>query len=313
MVVDTAFLRRFTMKKIINAILCTALAMSLFVGCSAETQIENKKDDIIQWKNAVFKSLVYDEMEIEKETETKPIDFEDIKTLVIISDEKLIINPDLSKFDMETLKENFDLEDFSKENFRMGHITNLDDLANFINLEKLVIFADDLENINFVSKLSNLNSLAIIGCDVSDITPLIKCDNLENLFLDANEIEDISVFNKFDKLPSKLSLYGNEIADISPLKSRNSQTTLEYLNLSGNEIEDISALSGYTQINTLLLISNEIEDDSPVANLTDSTVILIDNPCFKGYSPEEIGQAIGGFIGQFVSGIEKGFLDGYNK
>ena len=301
------------MKKIINAIFCTALAMALFVGCSSEAQIENKKDKVIEWENAVFKSLVYDEMEIEKETETKPVDFEDIKTLIIMSDEKIIINPDLSNFDIDTLTENFDLEDFSKENFQMGHITNLDDLANFINLERLVIFADDLENINFVSKLSNLNSLAIIGCDVSDITPLVKCEKLENLFLDANEIEDISVFGKFDKLPSKLSLYGNEIEDISPLKSRNEQTTLEYLNLSGNEIEDISALSGYTRINTLLLISNNIEDSSPVANLTDSNVVLIDNPCFKGYSPEELGQAIGGFIGQFVSGIEKGFLEGYNK
>lgn len=301
------------MKKIINSILCTALAMLLLVGCSSEAQVEKKKDKAIEWENAVFKSLVYDELEIEKETETKPVDFEDIKTLIIISDEKLIINPDLSNFDIETLTENFDLEDFSKENFQMGHITNLDDLENFINLERLVIFADDLEDIKFVSKLSNLNSLAIIGCGVSDISPLIRCENLENLFLDANEIEDISVFRKFDKLPSKLSLYGNAIEDISALKSRNEQTTLEYLNLSGNEIEDISALSGYTRINTLLLISNNIEDDSPVASLTDSNVALIDNPCFKGYSPEEIGQAIGGFIGQFVSGIEKGFLDGYNK
>ena len=62
-----------------------------------------------------------------------------------------------------------------------------------------------------------------------------------------------------------LSLYTNNIADVSPLAGL---TNLAYLWLDANNITDISPLAGLTRLEVMNLASNIITDVSPLVGLT---------------------------------------------
>ncbi len=67
-----------------------------------------------------------------------------------------------------------------------------------------------------------------------------------------------------------LSLWGNQIADLSPLAGL---TQLSYLNLGNNQVADVGALAGLTNLQWLSLWGNEVADLSPLAGLTQLTYL----------------------------------------
>ena len=80
-----------------------------------------------------------------------------------------------------------------------------------------------------------------------------------------------------------LDLYGNQIADLSPLTEL---INLEdYLDLSGNQILDVSPLANLKNLTELYLIGNQISDVSPLANLKNLTALDLSNNQISDFAP----------------------------
>ena len=104
---------------------------------------------------------------------------------------------------------------------------------------------------------------------IGDLTGLEYANKLSWLSLYGNNITDISPLAGLTNL-SGLLLRGNDIVDTSGLAGLTHLTTL---NLAGNDIVDISELAGLTNLTTLNLASNDIVDISGLAGLTNLTTL----------------------------------------
>lgn len=289
------------MKKLLNIVLTVSLLLLIFTGCDSSNF--NKR---IKWHDETFKKLVYSQLEKDIDEEISPEDLDEVRAILIISDEKVILKSYDDIFDRD------EVEKYLKD-VPVGKITTLEDLKNFRNLRSIVVINNHLDNIDFVKNMENLDAFIAEGCNISDISPLKGCSNLSILFMDSNNISDISVLSEFEKLPETLSLSGNKISDISALKRRNDQTSLEYVNLSYNDIEDVSAFSEYDNIPFLNLSYNNIEDISPLSNLDKkSFALLVGNPCYKDRASYEIGEFVGSILGEVADGLKEGFENAYN-
>jgi hypothetical protein len=99
---------------------------------------------------------------------------------------------------------------------------------------------------------------------ISEIDGIEHCTNLESLSLWENEIIDISPLSGLTVL-SSLQLGNNRVNDISALAGL---TRLSSLGLSLNRISDVSPLAGLSSLRWLNLDVNRIVDGSPLTGLT---------------------------------------------
>lgn len=100
--------------------------------------------------------------------------------------------------------------------------------------------------------------------DIEYLDPQQRYDPLMN-----KGIQNIYGLQYFRSL-KKLSLYGNKVADISPLGDL---TKLTSLNLSRNKISDIQSVQRLTGLTVLRVDANQISDITPVQNLTFLTTL----------------------------------------
>lgn len=100
--------------------------------------------------------------------------------------------------------------------------------------------------------------------DIEYLDPQQRYDPLMN-----KGIQNIYGLQYFRSL-KKLSLYGNKVADISPLGDL---TKLTSLNLSRNKISDIQSVQRLTGLTVLRVDANQISDITPVQNLTSLTTL----------------------------------------
>jgi len=102
--------------------------------------------------------------------------------------------------------------------------------------------------------------------------------NLAMLSLWGNQIADVSPLAGLINLPN-LDLSDNQIVDVSPLASL---TNLTGLGLSTNHIRDVSALATLTELRAVDLGRNQIRDISTLTGLTSLTWLVIGpNPLSK--------------------------------
>ena len=114
-----------------------------------------------------------------------------------------------------------------------------------------------------------VDSITIKGKQYS--TSLTELDLLE---MDLDD-EDIKSLRHMKNL-TELSLYGNQIRDLTPLAGL---TNLTELTLAYNHISDLTPLAGLTNLIDLDLSDNQISDLTPLAGLMNLTYLgLSDNP-----------------------------------
>ncbi|MDE7361677.1 MAG: leucine-rich repeat domain-containing protein [Oscillospiraceae bacterium] len=132
------------------------------------------------------------------------------------------------------------------------------------------------DNAPFIGQLSQLNSLELGFNNIGDISPLSELSVLDirTISLTGNDIKDIAPLKGFTGL-EKLWLGNNGISDISALGEL---TELTELDISGNEITDISALSGLTKLETLNMERVPVTDFSPLYGLKSLTCLKISEP-----------------------------------
>lgn len=184
-----------------------------------------------------------------------------------------------------------------------GPISSLSGVENFVNLERIFMWNNQLSDLSPLNNLSNLKLLDITGNNVSDLSPISNITTLETLIVDNNSIKDISAISSLinlkylsfsgnnistitpiSSIPNLLSLRfdRNNISDISPVSTKN---TLNLLSANENNIENLSHLANLSNLTILYLRKNKISNISNLSNLTNLNELNLDNNLIEDLTP----------------------------
>jgi len=137
-------------------------------------------------------------------------------------------------------------------------------VADLLALDSLTASNKGIIDLSGLEHCTNLKYLILFLNEITDVQPLAGLTGLEYLHVGRNKIEDISPLSELTNL-KYLRIYINLIADLSPLAGL---TNLEYLNAIHNEIVDIGSISGLTNLEFLYLDYNDIDELAALAGST---------------------------------------------
>ncbi len=164
-----------------------------------------------------------------------------------------------------------------------GSITQAD-LAGVTNLKILgsghASVKGDLNTINGVDGYTIGGETYTQRGTITSLDDVVNFTNLSRLTVGYNQVRDISALE--DMNLSTISLYANDLSDISPLRQ---VKTLRFLYLYNNNISDISPLAGQTELLSLSLQHNQIRDITPLAGLSRLEELYISNNLVEDLSP----------------------------
>lgn len=156
------------------------------------------------------------------------------------------------------------LLDLQKLTLSSNDITILPDLSMLTKLETFYAFDVPITSLSPLGGVTSLQRLQFSNCDVSDLTPLANLTSLEYLSFASTEVTSLGPLSGLDNLLS-LQADSNPIGSAAPLTSL---SNLLNLNLSHTAVTDLSDLSSMTQLTDLGLMGNDIDDLTPLAGLT---------------------------------------------
>jgi internalin A len=135
-------------------------------------------------------------------------------------------------------------------------------------------------NISGAQYLTSITDLFLTNNSISDLTPISTLSNLTHLYV--NSLTNLS----------SLSLYGNNISDISGV-TWSGLTSLTSLNLNSNDLDsvDLTNISGLTTLNYLGLNYNNITTLNDLSGLTNLTSLVLNNNSITDLSPIGSGNA----------------------
>ena len=129
-----------------------------------------------------------------------------------------------------------------QEKFPKGtQIANLSGLEYFINLKRLDISWNKINDIRLLANLTRLEYLRAYGNQIVSVAPLAKLEYLSSLNLGGNKLTKIDALKNLTSLTS-LYLNDNSLTKIDALKDL---VKLTELFLNGNKIKDFSPVEAY--------------------------------------------------------------------
>ena len=185
---------------------------------------------------------------------------------------------------------------------RGNRIIDVSPLANLTQLTFLRLSSNQIEDVSPLANLTNLVALSLSDNRITDVTALANLTNLEQLDTHNNPIFDPdsplvevpdpnlkATIRATLKLPDGVPLNQASMRKLTRLDAHNRQITaltglehalnLTELNLAGNDISDLVSivrpLANLIQLTELHLGGNRIEDISPLGNLTQLTVLRL--------------------------------------
>ena len=105
------------------------------------------------------------------------------------------------------------------------NITNLIGIEYAMNLTRLNLIDNEIQDISVLGHLRNLRDLLLPQNQISDISGLSNLTNLETIWLGRNQIKEITVLGGLINL-KQLLLFQNQINDISALSNLMNLETL---------------------------------------------------------------------------------------
>jgi len=138
---------------------------------------------------------------------------------------------------------------------RAMNITNLTGLEHAVNLQTLVAYDNQIQDLRPLANLKEIHYLNLGVNQISDLFPLAGLVTLEVLGLSGNQIRDLSPLAGLTNLED-LSLDSNPISDLSPLAGL---ASLKKLSLNNDQITDLSPLAGLANLEDLR-VRNVTED-----------------------------------------------------
>ena len=193
-----------------------------------------------------------------------------------------------------------------------NQIEDIRPLANLTNLVSLWLNDNRITDVTALANLTQLTELYLEDNGIVDVSPLENLTNLEQLDTHNNPIFDPTsplvdvpdpnlrtAVQEALSLPHGVPLTQASMLQLTRLDASNRQITtltglehalnLTELNLAGNNISDlvpiVRSLANLLQLTVLQLGGNQIEDISPLANLTQLTVLRLN----ENWRIEDIG------------------------
>ncbi|PAT02695.1 hypothetical protein CI105_01675 [Candidatus Izimaplasma bacterium ZiA1] len=157
-------------------------------------------------------------------------------------------------------------------------------ISNLIYLETLILDDNNIVSLsNDLSGLIGLKTFSAKNNKIVEISALDTLTSLELLDLSNNNLgavgDEISPdFSSLSSAPNLRELYlnDNNLTSIGGLSDKN--LPLKILHLQNNEISDISPISGFTNLEELVLFNNLIDDITEISGMTSLVEInLSDN------------------------------------
>ena len=130
---------------------------------------------------------------------------------------------------------------------RAMNITSLKGLEHAVNLQTLVAYDNQIQDLRPLANLKEIHYLNLGVNQISDLSPLARLVSLEVLGLSSNQIRDLSPLAGLVNLKD-LSLESNPISDLSPLAGL---ASLKKLSLNSDQITDLSPLAGLVNLEDL--------------------------------------------------------------
>ncbi len=162
-----------------------------------------------------------------------------------------------------------------------SNIHSIEGAQYLTNIEELILFENQIEDITCLENLENLTSINLDYNQIYDLSPLANLYNLRYFTINYNPIIDISPLENLTDLQS-LSVDHCQVEDIYPIQNL---TNIYNLSLNSNNISDISVLVNFINISYLYINDNQITDIYPLIQneaLGDNDWLNIsDNPLSK--------------------------------
>jgi internalin A len=153
-------------------------------------------------------------------------------------------------------------------------IQNLTGLEQAVNISRLVLDGNRIEDFSPLAALTKLKMLTLNGTGISDLTPLSGITGLKQLLATGNSIRDLAPLQNLKEI-TDLLLENNQITNLEPLAGM----PITWLTLSGNQINDLAPLAKVPTLTNLYLANNQISDITPLLSLPElEHVDLSGNP-----------------------------------
>ena len=185
--------------------------------------------------------------------------------------EKLVRNTinkstgDILVSDVENIRE-------LKSNYSTINIEDLSGIEHFANLEVLVLYKSNIQNLDSIPALDSLKELKLDN-NVSniDLSGLNKFKNLELLTLKGKTIDDASQIN----IPSNLKILKIDSTNIKDLSVISSASSIEELVIKKSDIVNITPIENLTKLKKLDLSDNKIANINPLNNLINLEELIL--------------------------------------
>ncbi|MDR1711564.1 MAG: InlB B-repeat-containing protein [Propionibacteriaceae bacterium] len=145
-----------------------------------------------------------------------------------------------------------------------GEFTNLAPLAGLTNLDELYLYGD-FTSVSALASLTSLTTLGLGSDELSSLTGLGSLAGLKNFTLSDSLVTNLNSIASLANLES-VALWSNEsLTNISALSGK---TNLESLMMSGNGVTNFSVLATLTNLRSLGLYDAGLSDATVVSALT---------------------------------------------
>ncbi len=163
------------------------------------------------------------------------------------------------------------------------NVTDFTGLELCINLERLELHGNQIEDISFLDSLTALTEVVLEPGQIEDLSSLTSRTDLNIIwaatFLDPNlevairEVIDSPVGPIYTSELESLTTLSLAEANITDLTGLEHCINLERLEIYDSRLRDVSSLASLTNLTRLYLNRSEIRDMSPLDTLTDLTII----------------------------------------
>lgn len=206
--------------------------------------------------------------------------YNDVSDLTPLTNLSNLVVLDMNSNAIRELRPIGNLRKLNSLGFDGNLVEDLEPLAELHALSALDMAANAVRDLWPLANKTQLWYLDASNNEITDISHVASLRGLIRLGLDENDIE---VLPSFD-LPALrvLSIFGNRVADLSPIASLGGLSTLV---VTGNQIGDLDALRGLTQLNYLAAEDNSIVDLSPLSELVEIGTLRLHGNAIADLSP----------------------------
>ena len=163
-----------------------------------------------------------------------------------------------------------------------NQVSDLSPIAGLINLHELRLNENPLSDLSALKGLKNLTRLWFNRTQVSDLSPLAGLLDLELLEFWGTNVSDLSQIAGLINLEF-LGFEGDNVSDISQIAGL---INLKHINAGwGSSISDLSPLGGLTKLEGIHINAGKVSDLTPLAGLTGLTGLGFQDNDISDISP----------------------------